>query len=63
MLKAVRLDPAARLEDSDLAQMRILGRNPAQIVPHVGYDALDLDFRKSREGSAQIAPCALGDGE
>ena len=63
MLKAVRLDPAARLEHSDLAQVRIFGGHPSQIVPHVSNDSLDLNFRHSGECPPKIAPSALGDGE
>jgi hypothetical protein len=63
VLKAVRLDPAARLEDLDLAQMRILGGNPAEIVPHLSDNSLDLDFRKSGECPPEIAPSTFGDAE
>jgi hypothetical protein len=59
MLKAVRLDPAAPLEDSDLAQVRIFGRHPAQVVPHAGDDALDLGPRKLGECPREIAPSAI----
>ena len=34
MLKAMRLDALARFEDADFPQMRVLGRDAAEIVPH-----------------------------
>jgi hypothetical protein len=44
VLKAVRLDAPAGIEDEDFTQMRILRRDPAEIVPHAGNDVGDLRF-------------------
>ena len=49
MLKAMRLDALARFEDADFPQMRVLGRDAAEIVPIAGDDTRDLD-RRSRNG-------------
>src|SRR5271165_3014583 len=43
--------------------MRILGRNPAEIVPHAAYGMRDLGFRKLRQGAADVESGALGNAE
>ena len=63
VLDAVRLDAAAGFEHADLMQMRILGRDPAEIVPNTGNDVFDLGFRKPGQGAADVEPGAFGNAE
>ena len=58
MLKAMRLDALARFEDADFPQMRVLGRDAAEIVPIAGDDTRDLD-RRSRNGRMPPAVSVL----
>lgn len=60
MFEAVRLDPPARFEDADLPQMRVFGREAAEIVPHAGDDARDLGLTKLGKGAADVAPSLFG---
>src|SRR5438477_12516948 len=50
MLDAARLDPAAGIEHPDMPQMRVLGGDPAEIVPHAAHDRVDPRLRYIREG-------------
>jgi hypothetical protein len=61
VLEAVRLDPPARFEDADFPQMRVFGRDTAEIAPHLGRDAGDLGLRKLGKGAADVAPSMFGD--
>ena len=54
MLEAAHLDPPVA-ENADTAQMRILGGDPAEIVPHAADDALDFGGRPVGEGGGEIA--------
>lgn len=63
MFEAVRLDPPARLKDADLPQMRVFGRDAAEIVPHASDDACDLGLRKLGKGAADVAPSMFGDAQ
>jgi hypothetical protein len=38
VLEAPRLDSSAGLENADSLQMRILGGDPAEVVPHDRYE-------------------------
>jgi hypothetical protein len=55
--------PAPRLEDPDLSEMRVFGRNPAEIVPHASDYARYLGLGNLRKGALQVAAGALGDAE
>ncbi len=63
VLKAVRLDAPAGVEDADSAQMRIFGRDPAEIVPHAGNDLRDPGFRNIGQRAGDVEPDAFGDAE
>jgi hypothetical protein len=63
VFEAVRLDSPAPLEDADFQQMRVFGRNAAEIVPHAGDDARDLGLRKFGKGVANVAPSIFGDAQ
>lgn len=43
--------------------MRVFGRDTAEIVPHAGDDARDLDLRKLGKGTADVAPSMFGDAQ
>ena len=43
--------------------MRVFGRDAAEIVPHPGDDARDLDLRKLGKGPADVAPSIFGDAQ
>ena len=54
----------ARLEDADLAQMRVFGRDPAEIVPHASYDRRAISASESSgKARREIAPGAFGNAE
>ncbi len=59
MLKAARLDPAARLEDADVLQMRVFGRDAAEIVPHAANDVRDLALRKLGKARRRLCRARL----
>ncbi len=63
VLEAVRLDAAAGFEHADLTQMRILGRDPAEIVPHLRNDVRDFVVCEFRQGSPDVEPGAFGNPE
>jgi hypothetical protein len=63
MLETMRLDAPARFEDADFPQMRVFGRDAAEIVPHADDDARDLCFRQLGKGAADIAASEFGDAE
>ena len=60
MLKAVRLDAAARLENADLPEARIFRSYAPEIVPHAANDACDLALRGPGKGAPDVTPGALG---
>jgi hypothetical protein len=43
--------------------MRAFGRDAAEIVPHAGDHARDLDLRKFGKGAADVAPSMSGDAQ
>src|SRR5947209_3660351 len=43
--------------------MRILGRDPSEIVPHAGSDVCDLSVRKLGQRAAEVEPGAFGNAE
>ena len=49
MLEAMRLNPPARFENADFAQMRIFGGDAAEIIPHAGDNPSDLGLGKLGE--------------
>ena len=61
MFEAMRLDPPARFEDADFPQVRVFGREAAEIVPHAGDDARDLGLRKLGKGAADVASSMFGE--
>lgn len=63
VLNAMRLDPAAWLEDPDRPEVRVFGCDAPEIVPHRGDDAADLAGGKLGQGPFQIAPGLAGYAE
>jgi hypothetical protein len=63
VLEAKRFDPPAGLEHPDFAEMRVLGRDPAEIIPHPDDNTLNLSSREPRKGASEIELGALGNAE
>ncbi len=63
MLEAMRLDPPARFENADSAEMWIFSGDAAEIIPHADDDAPDLGLGKLGKGAAEVAPSKFGDAE
>ena len=63
MLKAMRLDAPAWLEDANFLKMRVFGCDAAKIVPHAGDDARDFFLGKLGKGAAEIASGPFGDAQ
>jgi len=51
------------LEHADFAEMRVFGRNPAEIIPHPHDYTLNLSSREARKGASEIKPGAFGNAE
>jgi len=63
MLEAVGLAPPARFEDTDAPEVRIFGRDAAEILPHAANDVRDLAFRQTWKSALDIVVRTLGDAE
>src|ERR1700751_2717745 len=63
VLEAVRLNPAARFEDADFAEVRVFGSHATEIVPHASDDTSNLAIGQLGEGAFDITPRAFGDPE
>jgi len=61
VLEAMRLNAPACFKDAYFPQVRIFGRDAAEIVPHAGDDTPDLGPRKLGKGAADVAPRMFGD--
>ena len=55
VVRVDHLDAAVRGVDVDLAEMRVLGGDAAQIVPHAADHSGDLAIGRLAEGVAQVA--------
>jgi len=59
VLEAMRLNAPACFKDAYFPQVRVFGRDAAEIVPHAGDDTPDLGPRKLGKGTADVAPACL----
>src|SRR6516164_5013754 len=63
MLEAMRFDPPPGLEHTDFAEMRVFGRDPAEIIPHPDDNTFSLSSREARKGGSEIELRAFGNAE
>ena len=63
VLEAMRLNAPACFKDAYFPQVRVFGRDAAEIVPHAGDDTPDLGPRKLGKGTADVAPSTFGDAQ
>ena len=52
VIEAACFDPARGAKHADMAQMRVLRGDPAEIVPHAAQDPFDLRRGKLRQSGA-----------
>src|SRR5215469_9420320 len=56
MLEAIRIDAPACFTDAYFPQVRIFGRDAADITPHAADEVCDLGLGKPGKGAADVAP-------